>query len=277
MEVITLNIKVLHRSKDEATPAVSELRYIARTHEHASKNDLVHLEVLLPDQASRDLGDQDVLINEIEGIEKNKNAQVIRTFYYALPVEDEFDHEKQIRFSQNFVKQIFVSSGMCTILALHDKGTGNPHAHGILTVRSLDENGHWMHKQRKNYVLDEDGNKIYDRLKKTYRCGRRIMVNDWDDPENVEKWRRAFAEALNREFDRLGIDRVVTHKSYARQGLDLAPTVHLGRAATEMERRGEKTRRGDVNRAIIGERERRELERQQDRERECDRGRERGR
>ena len=37
---------------------------------------------------------------------------------------------------------------------IHDKGTGNPHVHIMLTVRPLKENGAWGAKCRKAYDLD---------------------------------------------------------------------------------------------------------------------------
>ena len=42
----------------------------------------------------------------------------------------------------------------------------------------------------------------------------------------------------------------VDHRSYERQGIDQIPTVHLGVAASAMEKRGIRTERGDLNREI---------------------------
>ena len=36
---------------------------------------------------------------------------------------------------------------------------GNPHAHIMLTMRSFDERGAWGAKQKKEYILDKDGNR----------------------------------------------------------------------------------------------------------------------
>ena len=40
-----------------------------------------------------------------------------------------------------YVKDNFVDKGMCADFAIHDKGTGNPHVHIMLTLRPLKENG----------------------------------------------------------------------------------------------------------------------------------------
>ena len=44
----------------------------------------------------------------------------------------------------------------------------------------------------------------------------------------------------------------IDHRSYVRQGIDLIPTVHLGVAAFQMEKRGIATERGNKNREIDG-------------------------
>lgn len=52
---------------------------------------------------------------------------------------------------------------MCADIAIHDKQDGNPHAHVMLTIRPIEQDGTWGAKQKKEYILDKDGNKIYDR------------------------------------------------------------------------------------------------------------------
>jgi len=42
----------------------------------------------------------------------------------------------------------------------------------------------------------------------------------------------------------------VDHRSYARQGVEKIPTIHMGVAATQMERKGITTGRGNKNREI---------------------------
>lgn len=36
----------------------------------------------------------------------------------------------------------------------------NPHAHILLTLREMDEQGKWKAKSKKEYILDENGEKI---------------------------------------------------------------------------------------------------------------------
>lgn len=60
------------------------------------------------------------------------------------------------RHSDNIIQKNFVSKGMCADWALHDKGDGNSHAHIMLTVRTFDEKGKWVAKQKTSFVFDEE-------------------------------------------------------------------------------------------------------------------------
>lgn len=55
-------------------------------------------------------------------------------------------------------------------ICFHDKGDGNPHAHIMLTVRPFNEDRSWGSKQKKEYILNENGEKIYDKKKRQYKC-----------------------------------------------------------------------------------------------------------
>ena len=43
---------------------------------------------------------------------------------------------------------------------IHDTNSGNPHCHIMLTMRPLDERGAWAAKSKKEYDLDENGERI---------------------------------------------------------------------------------------------------------------------
>lgn len=50
-----------------------------------------------------------------------------------------------------------MDEGMCADVAIHDTDGHNPHAHIMLTVRPLSENGTWQHKTEKEYLCVKDG------------------------------------------------------------------------------------------------------------------------
>lgn len=145
------------------------------------------------------------------------------------------------------------------------KNHDNPHAHILLTTRSIGKDGSWLAKQKRNYLLDENGNRIKDPITNRYRLGWSIKINDWDDVKYIEKWRKSWADMCNEQFRQLGIPKEVTHMSYKRQGIDKESTKHLGAKVKALEDRGIKTRRGDENRMIEKRNREKELRRIWDR------------
>ena len=69
----------------------------------------------------------------------------------------------------------------------------------------------------------------------------------------MEIWRAAWAAYTNRALEAAGQPALVDHRSYKRQGIDKIPSVHLGPAASQMEKRGIRTDKGEVNRQIAAD------------------------
>jgi hypothetical protein len=120
----------------------------------------------------------------------------------------------------------------------------------MLTMRPIEPDGKWGGKQKKEYILDRDGNKQYDPAKRQYMC-RSIPSTDWNRREKADEWCKAWEDAANAELERLGFDSRIDRRSYAEQGIERIPTVHMGVAAMQMERRGIRTERGDINREVV--------------------------
>ena len=79
--------------------------------------------------------------------EKASNSQLTREIEIALPLE--LSKEEQINLVRTYVQDSFVAAGMCADFSIHDKADGNPHAHIMLTMRPLLEDGNWGAKCRK--------------------------------------------------------------------------------------------------------------------------------
>ena len=94
----------------------------------------------------------------MELYEKAGNAQLAREIDAALPIE--LSREEQIRLVREYCSSQFVSRGMCVDYAIHDTDSGNPHCHIMLTMRPLDERGTWAAKSKKEYDLDENGERM---------------------------------------------------------------------------------------------------------------------
>ena len=185
----------------------------------------------------------------MEQIEKSSDVQLAREIEVALPVE--LSRAEQLALVCSYVQDNFVAEGMCADFALHDKGDGNPHAHILLTIRPLRPDGKWGPKCRKVYDLDSQGNRIPDG--KGGWKNHREDTTDWNNRENAEKWRAAWAAYANRALESAGRPERIDHRSYERQGIDKIPSIHMGVAASQMERKGIQTEKGNINRQIAAD------------------------
>ncbi len=255
MAIYHYSIKIISRGKGKSAVAAAAYRagekitneFDGVTHDYTHKGGIVHTEVLLPDHAPAGFADRAVLWNAVEKIEKAKNAQLAREIELALPAE--LTREQNISLVRGYISRYFVAAGMCADICVHDTGGGNPHAHVMLTMRPFEQGGAWGAKQKKEYIFDKDGHKIYDRKKRQYKC-KSIPATDWNDQAKAEGWRAAWADYVNAALERGNHAGRIDHRSYERQGIDQIPTVHLGVAAHQMEKRGIRTERGNINREI---------------------------
>ena len=248
------SIKIVSRGKGKSAVAAAAYRsgeklmneWDGLTHDYTKKGGVVHSEILLPAHAPPAFSDRSTLWNSVELSEKSNNAQLAREAEIALPVE--LSREEQTRLVREYCSSQFVSRGMIADFNLHDTGGGNPHAHILLTMRPLDEKGAWLPKSKKEYVLDENGERI--RLPSGRYKTRKVDLVDWNNRENAEVWRRAWADLANEFLERNDCPERIDHRSYERQGIDQLPTVHVGVSATQMEKKGIVTERGELNRNI---------------------------
>jgi len=218
------------------------------THDYRAKGNVAYSEIMLPAHAPPAFQDRSTLWNSVEKIEKAKDSQLARDLEISLPIE--LSKSEQLELARAYIRDTFVSAGMCADFSYHDK-EGNPHIHILLTVRPLQPNGEWGTKCRKVYDLDERGQRIPDG-KGGWKNHREDTV-DWNCREKVEAWRAAWAEYANRALEAAARPERIDHRSYERQGVEQIPTVHMGVAATQMERRGVRTEKGDVNRQIAAD------------------------
>ena len=248
------SIKIVSRGKGKSAVAAAAYRsgekltneWDGLTHDYTKKGGVVHSEILLPAHAPPAFSDRSTLWNSVELSEKSNNAQLAREVEIALPVE--LSREEQTRLVREYCSSQFVSKGMIADFNLHDTGGGNPHAHILLTMRPLDEKGAWLPKSKKEYVLDENGERI--RLPSGRYKTRKVDLVDWNNRENAEVWRRAWADLTNEFLAQNNRPERIDHRSYERQGIDQIPTVHVGVSATQMEKKGIVTERGELNRNI---------------------------
>ena len=251
------SVSMISRGKGKS--AVASAAYIAGEkiknewdeviHDYTKKQGVIHKEIFLPDHAPKEFTDRTTLWNSVELFEKNSNAQLARNFIIALPKELSLEENKKL--ISEFIETNFVSEGMVADLAIHDEsqdGNNNIHAHIMTIVRPLNEDGTWGQKSKKEYMLDENGEKILGKNGKPKT--RKVELTNWNDRGNVEKWRESFSNLCNRYLQENEIDKKVDHRSFKRQAVKQIPTIHLGAAASALERKGIRTEKGDINREI---------------------------
>ena len=220
--------------------------YDQKTKFYNKKKELVHAEIMLPSHAPPGYADRTTLWNAVEAVENQWNSQLARRIVLAFPVE--VPKEQYLSMIKEFCQEQFVSKGMIADFAIHDKGDGNPHAHILLTLRAMDEHGKWPPKARKIYDLDENGERI-QLPSGNWKCHKENNV-DWNDQKYAEVWRHGWETITNRYLEAAGRPERVDLRSFERQGIQQIPTVHLGPAAHQMEKRGVETFLGNLNRDI---------------------------
>ena len=220
--------------------------YDQKTKFYNKMKELVHAEVMLPSHAPPGFADRATLWNAVEAVENQWNSQLARRIVLAFPVE--VPKEQYLSMIKEFCQEQFVAKGMIADFAIHDKGDGNPHAHILLTLRAMDAHGKWLPKARKVYDLDENGERI-QLPSGNWRCHKENTV-DWNDQKYAEIWRHSWETITNRYLEAAGRPERVDLRSFERQGIQQIPTVHLGPAAHQMEKRGVETFLGNLNRDI---------------------------
>ena len=163
MAIYHLEAKVVSRGAGRSAVAASAYLSCSRLyndydgiqHDYTKKQGLVWQEVFLPEYAPQEWKDREQLWNAVEEVETAKDSRLAREFVVALSIE--LNRKEQIALLQEFVREQFVSDGMCADAAIHDTDGHNPHAHILLTVRPLDEQGKWQYKTEKEYLCMKNG------------------------------------------------------------------------------------------------------------------------
>ncbi|MDB5704685.1 MAG: traA3 [Sphingomonas bacterium] len=230
MAIYHFSVKVISRASGRSAVAAAAYRAgdrlhderLARDHDFTSKSGVVHSEVLLPENAPDEWHDRERLWNDVEAFEKRKDAQLSREVEFAIPRE--MTQSQGIELARDFVAAEFVDRGMVADLNVHwdigADGLANPHAHVMLTMREVGEDGFGA------------------------------KVRDWNRTDLVEQWRERWAEHVNSRLAELDIDARIDHRSLEAQGVDLEPQDKIGPAAQRMGERDLESERIEDHREI---------------------------
>jgi Ti-type conjugative transfer relaxase TraA len=215
MAIYHLHVKVIGRKSGSSAVASAAYRSgsrlreerLDRSHDFTAKRGVVHSEVMLPENAPEAWSDRERLWNDVEAFEVRKDAQLAREVEFAIPRE--MTQAQGIELARDFARGEFVDRGMIADLNVHwdmaEDGMPKPHAHVMLTMRAVDENG----------------------------FGRK--VRDWNRTEMVERWRERWTELVNERLAELDIDARIDHRSLEAQGIALEPQSQIGAPAKRIE------------------------------------------
>jgi Ti-type conjugative transfer relaxase TraA len=231
MAIYHLHVKVIGRKSGSSAVASAAYRSalrlrderLDRSHDFSAKRGVVHSEVMLPENAPEAWNDRERLWNDVEAFEVRKDAQLAREVEFAIPRE--MSERQGIELARDFVRGEFVDQGMIADLNVHwdiaEDGMPKPHAHVMLTMRTVDENGFGQ------------------------------KVREWNRTEMVERWRERWAEIANERLAELDVDARIDHRSLEAQSIVLEPQSQIGAPAQRIEGEGiEAADRAEIHRKI---------------------------
>lgn len=294
MAIYHLEAKVISRGTGRSAVAASAYMscsqilndYDGIYHDYTRKQGLLWQQVFLPEYAPREWSDRAVLWNSVEETEKTKDSRLAREFVVALPVE--LDKNGWQKILTEFIRQNFVADGMCADVAIHNTGGHNPHAHIMLTVRPLNENGTWQHKTEKEYLCIRNGEEKgftsseytkavsegwekqypymvngkkkylppsqaegYERVSKYPKSTKYGRQNPISERWNSDEQLILWRKAWADEVNKyLEPENHIDSRSHSERGLDEQPTVHEGVIARRLEEKGIISERCELNRQI---------------------------
>ncbi len=190
--------------------------------------------ILTPKNAPEWASDREQLWNEVEKKDRKSNSRYAKEFNVALPVE--LSESEQKALLTKYVQENFVDEGMVADVAIHRDHPDNPHAHVMLTNRPFNSDGTWGIKSKKQYILDDNGNKTYTGTSK-YPKSRKILMVDWDKKEKIIEWRHNWAASVNQALEQKNIPDRISEKSFVEQGIADTPMQHEGINSKRHERK----------------------------------------
>lgn len=192
--------------------------------DYTAKGGVAFTGIMAPDSAPEAFADRERLWNAAEAADRRADSRTAREILISLPYE--LSDDQRHALVRAFIAESLVARGMIADYGIHYPDTHgdarNHHAHILVTTRHVGPDGFGL------------------------------KARDWDNPDAVKALRLEWAQVQNHHLrQHLGPDAPqVSHLSLASQGQGREPTIHLGPSASGMERRGEPSDRGDINRAI---------------------------
>ena len=208
-------------------------------HDYTKKSGVEYSRVYTPYNAPEDLRDREKLWNAVEKKENRKNSTTAHELELSFP--HEFNAMQRREAGDSISRELMNRYNCAVDIAIHhpnrEGDQRNFHAHVLFTTRDFDESTKDGWSKNKFRDLSAD----------------KITVDDKSHNRGVleiKSLRKFTADEMNRIAQRDNLEVKTEHLSYKERGIEKEPTKKMGYVATQAERRGIKTERGDLNRAI---------------------------
>lgn len=218
-------------------------------HDYTRRAGVEHAEIVTPKDAPEWASDRAALWNAVEKAETRKNSCVCREMKVALP--SQLDAADRVAILRDISRELADRHGVAVDFAMHapdkDGDQRNHHGHIMFSTRQLGPDGFG----KKTRELDDrtSGPKIIEEWRERVAelCADKLLERG----HVIEAGRWRHGHMTKQQQADKAMERGDT--DYAREVMREGATIHLGPAVTAMERRGELTEAGDVNRAVKAE------------------------
>jgi Ti-type conjugative transfer relaxase TraA len=190
------------------------------TNDFSDKTEVIYTNTFLPDDAplwARDLSNKIIVDdkgnkqhdesglsfstyawNQIEFSERRVDSRLY--FHDDIALPKELNREQAIGLVNEFVKSSLSVNGVFCDVAIHWE-TDNPHLHVLMPMRTLTEEG----------------------FSKKIRFTKPQLIQE------IKRVREAWSVSANQTLQSLGLDERIDHRSYKARGINLTPTVKIGK------------------------------------------------
>ncbi|EIW1813603.1 MobA/MobL family protein [Klebsiella pneumoniae] len=218
MAIFHMSAQRITRSKGHSSVAAAAYRHgekmtdehTGEIHDYSKKKGVSDSVVLIPDGADKRFLKPEYLFNYIEKCEKRKDAQLALEVNISLPTEMTDEQKKALAI--DFCNENFVKKGMIADIAFHKLDSDNPHFHVMLTTRKLTPDG----------------------------SGFGQKVREWNSKDQLQEWRKSWADTANEHMQAAGIDARIDHRSLKDQKAELdalpSPTLEQQAKAISLDR-----------------------------------------
>ena len=213
-------------------------------HDYTRKGGVVSAEIIAPDGGS---AERSALWNAAESAENRKDSRTAREWIVALPAELDAGQRRELAVS--FGAELARRYGVAVDVAIHEPDregdNRNHHAHILTTTRRVSRGA------AGELVMGEKSSiELADKKRRELGLGPAA--------DEVKAIRQLWEQTANLALERAGSTERIDARSLKDQGLDREATTHLGPIASEMERRGRISDRGDGNRQVAANNEQRQ-------------------